>query len=248
MRSGCSGGGMLSLKLFGTVTLGGWPGGRDILEQVRRTYRSYVVMRPEEAVDLTLFVAHTHCHEAAHYTPYVCVTAPTMRTAKTLVLDVSEALVCRPISASSISAAALYRAVEAFRPTLLLDEQDAGTVGESLRRIINSGYKQSGRVIVVERGIPAAFRTFCPKMFAGIGLLPSTVVDRSIVIRLKRALPEEPQRIRRFDAPEHFHESEPVRTALEDFGLQYSHRLARARPRFADLRSSRAQDIWAPLW
>ena len=34
-----------------------------------------------------------------------------------------------------------------------------------------------------------AFETWCPKAFAGIGHLPDTVMDRSIVLRLERQAP-----------------------------------------------------------
>jgi hypothetical protein len=234
-----------SLRLRPSPT---WPEGAEVLDQIRETYLRYVFMRLEEAVALALFVSHTYVFDAGDQTPYMCITAPTMRAGKTLVLDVSEAMVYRPMSVSAISPAALYRVVDAFRPTLLLDEQDAGTMGDRLRRLMNSGYRQSGKVIVVERGVPCTFRTFCPKVLAGIGALPATVLDRSIVVRLKRALPEEAGSLTFFDAQRHALETHSIRSRLASFGQNYLGHVAQAKPRLAGLRSRRAEEIWRPLW
>jgi hypothetical protein len=130
----------------------------------------------------------------------MAITSAEKRCGKSQYLEAAEYLVRYPLKADDISAAALYRAIEKYRPTMLLDEQDAAKNGdkekyEALRGCLNSGAKYNGKVIrTVGKGKDMdvqSFSTFCPKALAGIGSLPDTVADRSIPIRLKRKLPSE---------------------------------------------------------
>ena len=97
--------------------------------------------------------------------------------------------------------ATLVRKVDRLQPTLLLDELDAALKGnveyvEALRGVLNSGYLRSGAYsMCIGQGahlIDKDFRTFCPKVLAGIGVLPRTVASRSIPITLKRRAKNEP--------------------------------------------------------
>ena len=92
------------------------------------------------------------------------------------------------------------RKVDKDQPTLLLDETDAAFGREAeytnhLRGVINSGYSKNGRYTVcVGQGAnmgPHDFRTFCPKVFSGIGKLPDTIMDRSIPLAMRRKKPSE---------------------------------------------------------
>jgi len=104
-----------------------------------------------------------------------------------------------PILVASMSPAALSRAIDAFKPTVLIDEIDKLLAGNkdlvaAIMPIVNSGYKKSGFRIVVEdskkegkkvRKMP----TFCAKMLAGISNLPPDTASRCIPIWMERMLP-----------------------------------------------------------
>jgi len=82
--------------------------------------------------------------------PFLALTSPEKRCGKTTTLHLLSALVPRPLPASSISPAALFRAVERYRPTLLLDEADTvfGPNGsEDLRCMVNAGHTRAGAVV-----------------------------------------------------------------------------------------------------
>jgi Protein of unknown function (DUF3631) len=69
-----------------------------------------------------------------------------------------------------------------------------------LRGILNSGFNVKGRFTRM-MGVgtamePRHFSTFCPKAFAGIGVLTDTLANRSITIRLERALRGSSERFR----------------------------------------------------
>jgi hypothetical protein len=78
-----------------------------------------------ERTTLALYTLHTWAAEHADTTPYLYVKSPQRQSGKTRLLEVLE-LVCRePVRASSVTEAAIFQAIEAWRPTLLIDEVDA---------------------------------------------------------------------------------------------------------------------------
>ena len=71
------------------------------------------------------------------------------RCGKTTALHVLAALVHRPLPAANVTAAALFRSVEQFRPTLLIDEADSFLRDrEELRGVLNSGHVRASAVVV----------------------------------------------------------------------------------------------------
>ena len=88
----------------------------------------------------------------------------------------------------------LFRLVESGPPTLLLDEVDAYLDdAEELRGLLNAGHKRGARAYRCEgdNNTVRGFNAFAPAALAGIGNLPGTLHDRSIIIRLVRAKPGE---------------------------------------------------------
>ena len=74
----------------------------------------------------------------------------------------------RPLAASSITPASLFRVVELVRPTLLIDEADTfATDNDELRGIINSGHSRDSAHVIRTVGDdhePRSFSTWCPKL------------------------------------------------------------------------------------
>ena len=84
--------------------------------------------------------------------------------------------------------------VDKYQPTLLGDECDSWIHdNEDLRGLLNSGHKRGGQALrcVGDDFEPRAFNVFAPVVLAGIGGLPGTLHDRSIMIRMERAKPGE---------------------------------------------------------
>ena len=100
--------------------------------------------------------------------------------------------------------AALFRAIEASHPTLIVDEADTFLAKNSeLRGILNSGHnRRTASVLRVEKlgkkHTSVRYSTWAPKAIASIGNLSDTLHDRSIVIRLRRKLSSE--KVRNFRA------------------------------------------------
>ena len=175
-----------------------WPepvDGSALLDKVTATIRKYVVMEPGSAEAVALWILHAHTLDAFQISPRLAITSPEKRCGKTTALDVVQFLAPRPLSTSNTTAAAIFRTIEAARPTLLIDEADTFlTNNEDIRGVLNSGHRRSGAFVlrlVGDNHEPRQFSTWAAVAIALIGKLPDTLQDRSILIRMRRRLPSE---------------------------------------------------------
>jgi putative DNA primase/helicase len=102
----------------------------------------------------------------------------------------------RPLTASSVSTAAIYRTIERYRPTFVLDEVDTWLRdNEEMRGVLCGGHTRTTAFVVRvggdNRDEPQMFSTFAPKVFAGIKRLADTIEDRAIAVNMRRKLPTE---------------------------------------------------------
>ncbi len=174
-----------------------------VLDEALSELERYVVGRQHDLAAAVLWAAHAHLVHSErvrlHISPKLAVQSPDRGCGKTTLLEAIGALVPRPETGSSISAAATFRLIEDRRPALLLDEADriprpGGS--EELIGVLNSSHRRSGAYVyrVEEVGgqrVPIKYSAWAAVAFAGIRQLPSTLQDRSIVVRLTRARPGE---------------------------------------------------------
>src|SRR4029077_1958948 len=131
--------------------------------------------------------------------------------------------------------------------TLLFDEVDAvfgnkktAESNESKRSLLNAGYERGAVAWRNERRegkfVPVSFDAFCPKILAGIGRLPDTIVDRSIPILIHRKLKTQPcQKNRRRDRAL----AKPIYDALEAWSKDVD--LRASQPQMPDFMSDRQE-------
>lgn len=229
--------------------------GGQLLEDVGRFVRRFVVLTHHQADAAALWTLHTHAIDAAETTPYLHVTSPEKRSGKTRLLEVLRELVARPWLTGRVSPAVLARKIDDVRPTLLLDESDAAfrsgdEYAEALRGVLNTGYLRSGRTsVVVGQGAKMTYKdfdTFGAKAIAGIGSLPDTVQDRSIRIELKRRSVGEP--VERFRRRKVAPEAKALRERIERWATASVPQLTDAEPALPDELDDRAADVWEPLF
>ncbi|MBZ0253684.1 MAG: hypothetical protein K8I02_10125, partial [Candidatus Methylomirabilis sp.] len=189
---------------LGLVEPAPWPEpveGAPLLSALADAIAAYVVV-PEGAADaMALWSVFAHAHDAFYFSPYLALLSPEKRCGKTTAVGVLARLAPRALPVSSVSGAGLFRAIETEGPTLLIDEVDTMNLRENdgVRAVLNSGHTREAAFTLRCEGDDhrlRRFSTWAPKVFAGIGRLPDTLEDRSIVVRLRRKLPEE--RVRRF--------------------------------------------------
>jgi len=157
---------------------------------------SPVAMAPEAALVTVLWAILTWVHkQAAIHSPILLVTSPEPNSGKSTLMGVLDYLVHRSLSSVGVTAAALYRSVEKWQPTLLVDEADKLFIkNDDLRQVVNSGWTRGQGVLRCEgeNNEPRLFSTFCPKAIAMKGMkLPDTTLSRAIVIGMERKGPGE---------------------------------------------------------
>jgi putative DNA primase/helicase len=182
-----------------------WPepvNGGMLLDDIVTEIQRYVVIGEAEIAAIALWVVSVHAFDRFFIFPRLFITAPEKGCGKTTLLDAIERLVPRPLTASSITAAAFFRTIEAARPTLLLDEADTYMHNsEHLRGVLDAGHRRGGGVIrtVGDNHEPAQFSAWTPVVLAAIGRLPGTIEDRSIKIAMRRRRADEPLAVLRLD-------------------------------------------------
>jgi hypothetical protein len=228
-----------------------WPQpviGAEVLDAVTATYARYVSLPAHAADTLALWTAHTHGYGAFNHSPRLNLCSPEKQCGKTLVLDVADSLVARPLRTESITPAVLFRVVELHKPTLLLDEVDTYlSDNDELRGLLNGGHKRGAKVYRCEgdKHEVRGFDAYAPAVLAGIGALPGTLHDRSIVIRLVRAKPGEITA--RFDSRRTSAESE-ISRKLARWTKDNFARLEASDPTMPEMASNRVADNWRPLF
>jgi len=171
-----------------------WPDpvdGAALLDGLAGAIRRHVVMSDAARDAAALWVVHTFLIDCFLVSPRLGVTSPVKGCGKTTLLDVLGRLVPRALPTANVTPAALFRVVEGYRPTLLVDEADSFLHdNDELRGVLNSGHRKGGTVLrtVGDDCEPRAFNTFCPTVIALIGHLPDTLHDRAVAIDLKRRL------------------------------------------------------------
>lgn len=181
-----------------------WPepvNGADLLDEMEALLKRHAVLPEGAPLVVALWCLHTFIFQRFRHTPRLAITSPEKGCGKTTVLDLCGLLTCKPLSAANITPAAVYRVIEAARPTLLIDEADT-FIGENeaLRGVLNAGHKEGGSVVrcVGDDAEPRSFNVFAPAAIALIGKLPGTLADRSLSVTMRRAQGKErPARIGR---------------------------------------------------
>jgi putative DNA primase/helicase len=229
-----------------------WPepvDGAALLDQLRATIERHVVVPPHTPAAAALWIMHAWTLDAFSISPILLIRSPTKRCGKSTLLIVLRSLVPRPLIASSASTAVIFRAIEAYRPTFLLDEVDVWMKSnDELRGVLNGGHTRSTAQVfrcVGEQHEIRAFSTFCAKALAGIGRLVDTLEDRSIIVPMKRKLLDdrfEKLRSDRFEQATLDPRRKCLRWAKDNLEV-----LRSADPDMPATLNDRAADNWRPL-
>ncbi|MEC9435132.1 MAG: DUF3631 domain-containing protein [Pseudomonadota bacterium] len=232
-----------------------WPHpaeGAALARRILATLDAQVVFAsPHDAAALTLWIMGAWMMDASRLWPKLQLHSPTKRCGKTTLLDAIRGFARAPLATSSISAAARFRGIDAWQPTLLIDEADLRLRGRpDLNGILNAGHTRSfAQVIRVEEidGVrePRGNDVFGAQVIAGIGRLPETIEDRSVRIGLRRKPPHERVAKLPFD---HFERNVDVRRQLARWAKDALARIRADRAGAPPCGNDRAQDNWTPLF
>ncbi len=133
-----------------------WPepvNGAVLLDDITTQLHKYVVMPRHASAAAALWIASTYLMDVARIAARLLVTAPEKGCGKTRFVEVVDRLAHQAMSVSNTSAAALFRSIEAWAPTLLIDEFDSfGKDDDDLRNIVNSGHTRAAAFVLRTEG------------------------------------------------------------------------------------------------
>ena len=242
-------------------TLNPWPyavDGAALADELRQRFLSHVVFGDDTDVDVAvLWVFGTYLMDVWELFPRLMITSPTKECGKTRLQEVLAACVYRALPASNATASTIFRAIEAWQPTLLFDEADTWMRDKpELVGILNSGHSREGAQLlrteeVKGARVPVQFSTWAAMSIACIGTQHHTLMSRSIVINLRRKMPSD-------KAPGGMEVTKPP-IGLRRKMLAIRRRLARwaedHKPPLLEMdceppvgSSDRRQDNFTPLW
>jgi hypothetical protein len=227
--------------------------GASLLGELHAALCRYVVFPSPQAADaVTLWTAATHAQPAWEHAPRLAVVSPLKRCGKSRLLDVVAETCHAPLITINATIAAVVRSIGADPPTLLVDEADTlwGTrkqadANEDLRGLLNAGHQRNRPMLRwdVTSRTAEQLDTFAMALLAAIGELPDTIMDRAVVVRMRRRAPGEqvdPYRTRRDAPPLH-----DLRERLASWARAPLRELQHATPQMP--LEDRAADTWEPL-
>jgi hypothetical protein len=202
---------------------------------------------------LALFILNTYVFDVFDTTPYIEVDSPLGGCGKTILLLHLEAVCARSYLGADPSEAALFRKIDRDRPTWLLDEASVikhrDEKANAIRAILDAGYRKGASIPRCDGRdrMLRDFAVYCPKVFALVGTLSGTLLDKCICLHLEKKEPPVKTRLKALRR-----EAAPLREMLEAYDAQYRPTLDRLYaeepvqgywPQF----DGREDDLWSPL-
>lgn len=228
-----------------------WPSpvaGAELLDDIAGAIRRYVIADAATIQAAALWATFTWLIDSVQVAPIANITAPEKRCGKSIMLTALGNLVNRKLQVSNIAPAALFRSIELWSPTLLIDEVDAFLRdNEEARGILNAGFTRDSAVVIRCVGddhMPTPFRVWGAKALCGIGKIADTLADRSIPLRLRRKLPGEATEVLRHSDPALWTN---LRSRMMRFAQDNAEQIGKARPATINGLNDRANDCWEPL-
>ena len=154
------------------------------MSELETQFRRYIIVHREPvAVAITLWVCFAWCHEIATYSPILVIQAGDTATAKTTASKVIALLTPRAYVVAEPRGATLYRLVDRYHPTLIVDDADRLLPRRpDLAHIVNVSWTRGTTIPRVDvRGDIHHYDPFCPKLLNGIGL--TAYLDRATQTR-----------------------------------------------------------------
>lgn len=179
--------------LYGYWVVEPWPEVVDtaaLLHSLVARIKQNVILGDDAALAVALWILFAWVHETAVHSPILLVSSAEANSGKTALLSLANFLLPRSLMCVETSEATLFRGIELWQPTIIVDEADVILINnEPLRSVINSGWTRGSCVprCIGDDNIPHAFPTFCPKALGMKGRkLPDTTLSRCIIIEMQR--------------------------------------------------------------
>lgn len=166
-----------------------------IVSLIYQILEDHIACTDAVKVAATLWILMTWVIPASHILPIAWINAPEKRCGKSTLLTLMSRMSKRSLSTSNITGSALFRSIESYKPTLFIDEIDTFIHdNEGIRGVLNAGHSRDNPYIircVGDDNEPVPFNVYGAKAISGIGKIPSTLIDRSISLTMRRKMKSE---------------------------------------------------------
>ena len=224
--------------------------GNELLSELTALFHKHLWMPNDDALTIALWIFWTYLvgEPWPEVSPYLGITSPDKRCAKTRCLDLIERLVKRGYGASDITKSSFFRFVEQHHPTLCLDEFHKLIKNRSdlLQPFLNA-YSRNKYVLITntETMEPEQFDIWGARAIAYLGELDDQFRDRVIAINLAR----KPRSIRKAKLREtSVEETELLRRKLLRWTLDNAEAVGEALVPDFETDNDRAADNWETLF
>jgi|TARA_B100001964_G_scaffold243611_1_gene322096 hypothetical protein len=170
-----------------------WPDevdGSKLLRELKAIFNRFLILPDHADIALSLWILFAWTHDAYAISPILDFRSPTKRCGKSTALRVIARLVPRPLATANISTAALFRSIEYYQPTPIIDEVDTFLkFNEEINGVLNAGHERDSAYVLRVEGDdhqPKRYCVWAPKVLAGIGKRKDTLEDRSVCVPMKR--------------------------------------------------------------
>jgi 5S rRNA maturation endonuclease (ribonuclease M5) len=228
--------------------------GSKLVHKLELFFKRRVILPSGLSLVIALWVIGTYLSHVFDCYPYICVTSPTKRCGKTLLAELIGLVSARTKSTVNVSEAALFRMIQVFQPTIIMDEAETLANRKSERAqfllsLLNAGHRKGANVIrcVGSDHTPTEFPVYCPKVLLAIGNLPDTFRDRSIIVAMRRRRKDEHVARYRYRevSQKGIRRAALVQAWAAEHKAEVEARYAKEDLKFLD---DREADNWAPLF
>ena len=191
------------VPLYGHWIVEPWPepvDGDCLLRDINNRYRRQIISSHDASLTISLWTMFSWVHnDIAIYSPILLITSAESECGKSTTLGLLAHLAPHAIASVDISKAALYRSIQVWQPSFIIDEFDtvlASKDGDKneLKAVINSGHTR-GQVVfrcITDEHKPEPFPTFAAKAIGMIGRkMPAPTLSRCIIVELQRRTKDE---------------------------------------------------------
>ena len=151
--------------------------GAALLDEIRKTFERFVVtVQPQAVVVETLWTVFAHALDAFGIAPFLLFWSPLENSGKSTNLSIVSRLVPKPLEGSNMTEAIVFRVVEKFKPTVLIDEAADIQKNPELLALFRASHQRSKAFTYrcdPDTHEPRDFSTWAPKAFC------VTVLDRA---------------------------------------------------------------------
>jgi len=224
--------------------------GIEILSEIEAIINKHMILPVGTLPAIALWIVATYVYNSFRVFPKLGVISPEKRCGKSTLLDILSGLCGRSLLASNISPSAIFRSIDLWQPTLIIDEADTflANRNDDIVGILNSGHTKTAAFVIRSEGddhIPKKFSTWAPMAFASIKGLAGTIMDRSVVIQLRRKMIDE----KVIRIPVDFKEQQSVlRQKITRYAQDHAVSLKLNPIEPPETTNDRAIDNWLPLF